>query len=100
MTEYEKAKVLELHQEGLGYKKIAQALNLSVATVKSHCQRQKKLPKTVEKKAKNSDRICLHCGKPIPSSRRKQAKFCSKKCSDSYWNLKRNFMAESATCHG
>lgn len=41
MTQIQQERILELQDAGLGYKKIAAELGISVNTVKSFCQRQR-----------------------------------------------------------
>lgn len=38
MNSQEKSRIIELRQEGLGYKRIASELNISVNTIKSFCR--------------------------------------------------------------
>ena len=40
MTDYERSRIIALQNEGLGYKKIAKELDLSVNTVKTFCRRR------------------------------------------------------------
>ena len=42
MTEFEKYKVLEFREKGMGYTKISNELNISVNTIKSFCRRHSK----------------------------------------------------------
>jgi len=57
---------------------IANALGVSVNTVKSHIRRHPVIPGTLN---------CLCCGKPVAQTEgRKAKKFCSDKCRIRYWN--------------
>ncbi len=59
---------------------IANALGISVNTVKSHIRRHPDISGTL---------CCQHCGKPVMQTEgRKTKKFCSDKCRSSYWNRK------------
>lgn len=84
MTNKEKVRIAELRYQGLGYKKIAQILNISPNTVMSHCRRNGiKAPETPP--ADGS--ICICCGKPLVQvPGRKMKKFCSDSCRNRWWN--------------
>ena len=70
--------IRNLALKGLGYKRIADMLNLSPDTVKSHLRRH---PVT------EGSSVCLQCGKPIEQRpNRKEKKYCSDKCRMAYWN--------------
>lgn len=59
---------------------IANALGVSVNTVKSHIRRHPVIPGTLN---------CLCCGKPVAQTQgRKPKKFCSDRCRIRYWNQK------------
>lgn len=82
MTETEKLKISKLRRDGLGYKKIAAALDLPVNSVKTYLRRHP----TDENAAAISD-FCEMCGKPIVQTpHRKQKRFCSDSCRISWWN--------------
>lgn len=75
-------------QQGLGYKAIANKLDISVNTVKTYCKRNnlngnrsqlKKLDLTIEP--------CENCGKPVLQNKhRKRKRFCCDLCRTSWWN--------------
>ena len=68
---------------GLGYKNIAQALNLPLGTVKSFCRRENI---TATGPTVYDENHCRQCGKPlIQKSKVKQRKFCSKECRIKWW---------------
>lgn len=78
MTQIQQERILELQDTGLGYKKIAAELGISVNTVKSFCRRQR---------LKMYDAFCLQCGSPIQQPPRvRKKKFCSDKCRSMWWN--------------
>ncbi|MCM1226039.1 MAG: helix-turn-helix domain-containing protein [Clostridium sp.] len=73
MTDNQKQQIDSLRNQGYGYKKIAERLDISVNTVASHCRRK-------------ADK-CLQCGTVLthtPKHRKK--KFCSDKCRMAWWN--------------
>ena len=79
MTDKQKIEIEKMRREGLGYKKIAVALDLSENTVKSYCRRLPTIAADNEK--------CMCCGKPlsqIPGHKKK--KFCSDSCRMKWWN--------------
>ncbi|MGF3065799.1 DUF2116 family Zn-ribbon domain-containing protein [Facklamia sp. P12950] len=67
----------KLRQEGYSYKEIADALRISINTVKSYCRRNG-LTGTAEKKRY----ICINCGTEIGEGKR----FCSSMCRQTWWN--------------
>lgn len=82
MTAAEKARIHKLRQEGMGYKKIAATLDLSVNSVKTHLRRH-------PTDGGNTDVIdyCERCGKPVTQvPHRKRKRFCSDLCRISWWN--------------
>ena len=82
MTEAEKLRIHKFRQEGLGYKKIAAALDLPVNSVKTYLRRHP----AGENVAAVPD-ICERCGNPIVQDpHRKRKRFCSDSCRISWWN--------------
>lgn len=69
--------ITKLRQAGYSYKEIADALKISINTVKSFCRRNG-LTGTSEKKK----HICINCGAEIDEGK----KFCSSKCRQDWWN--------------
>ena len=63
---------------GMGYQRIAEALDLSPNTVKSYLQRHPPKMDLV---------LCHHCGQIVPQARgRKPKQYCNVKCRMAYWN--------------
>ena len=86
MTTEERNMIIELQQQGLGYKKIAALTGLSVNNVKSYCHRHPIVVAT----AQDQQALCRNCGKPI--KRMPQAKprqYCDDKCRNQFWNSHR-----------
>ncbi|MCR5402937.1 MAG: RNA polymerase subunit sigma-70 [Butyrivibrio sp.] len=85
MNDFEKKKINELREQGLGYKKIAQILEIKENTVKSFFRRNKGL--------KQTDDVCIECGKPLKQIKGKKArKFCSDKCRMKWWNCHKDLV--------
>ncbi len=80
MTEEMKMRTEAMREGGLGYVRIAQALGISVNTVRSYCQTQ------FEKGTKEKH-LCLYCGKPVKQNPGcKEKKFCSDVCRMKWWH--------------
>ena len=93
MTKEQKLQITKLRDDGYGYNRIAQALGVSVNTVKSFCRRNKLTGKAAVEKPKAqvpSDEgihLCKCCGVSVEqNSGRKEKKFCSDKCRMEWWN--------------
>lgn len=77
MKEQEKQDVLTLHNQGLGYKRIAAITGISPNTIKSYCRRHP---------AKNV-KACKQCGRAVRQMpHRKEKQFCSEQCRMKWWN--------------
>ena len=80
MTKYGKEQIAFLRSKGESYKKIADTLNISINTVKSHCRRY----------ISNDDNKCDSCGiKLINIPGKREKRFCSDKCRMAWWNKNR-----------
>lgn len=83
MTDNEKQSIREMRGSALGYKKIAQSLDLPVGTVKSFCRRENI---TATGSTLYDENHCRQCGKPlIQRSKVKRRKFCSEECRIKWW---------------
>ena len=90
MTEEQKSEIMLLRRQGIGYKRIAAFLEISVETVKSYCRRnpeentaQPVIPVGHKAILLSS---CKHCGGPLqqmPGKRRRE--FCGSACRAAYW---------------
>lgn len=77
-------KVLELRNEGYGYKKIASELNVTRDQVRNICKKKLKQP---------LESVCKNCGVKITSLKGKKKKiYCSDKCRYQWWNIQRKFI--------
>lgn len=80
MNETEINQIIELRQQGFGYRRIAVITSIPMNTVKSFCYRH---PIAI----KSRINICQQCGKRIEQTPHKKAKkFCSDKCRFDWWN--------------
>lgn len=85
--------IVEMHEEGLSYAKIAEVINVSINTIKGvfYQRRQKGIndpaPKSVPRK------ICPCCEKKIYAPRANRV-FCSDKCRHTYYNHHRTMRAK------
>ena len=79
MTLEEKTKIIELKNEGYGYKKIAKELNLPISSIQYFLKNN---PIDLELVG-----ACKCCGKTIQSIKGKKRKqFCSDRCRWDWWN--------------
>ena len=89
MTSEQKAKITELRTAGFGYANIANTLGLTKNQVVSFCHRNGLAGEKSTQATKDKADIgyCKNCGKPIVQvPGRKQIKFCSDECCQSWWN--------------
>lgn len=104
MTNEEKSRIAEMRKNGMGYKRIAQALGLSEGTIKTFCHRNGMASVSAEAVKTSSPDVpqkpCQYCGAMIPQyPGRKEKKFCSDDCRNRFWNrnlahVKRKSMSE------
>jgi IS30 family transposase len=92
MTTFDKEKIRELRQKGMGYKAIATALGLSKDSIKSYCKRAGLngdscvIALNIEEKIKRN-LLCACCQKPIKQKHHGRARrFCSETCRRKWWN--------------
>ena len=90
MTEEQKSEIMLLRQQGIGYKRIAAFLEISVETVKSYCRRNPEENATQPVIPVGHKAIllstCKYCGghlQQMPGKRRRE--FCGSVCRAAYW---------------
>ena len=67
--------VLQMNEKGLGYKKIASELNISIGSVRNVL------------KEKDESETCRYCGKKLNIlAGKKQKVYCNDSCRYQYWN--------------
>lgn len=92
MTSEEKKRIEHLQSHGLGYKRIASMLGLSVNGVKSFCRRHPAKPQR--------EGVCPVCGADLVQiPHRKPKKFCSDKCRMAWWNSHQELVNRKAIYH-
>ena len=73
--------IKSMREEGLNASQIAELLEMTVNTIRTHIRRHPEI---------DGARKCLFCGKwVVQTPGKKIKKFCSDKCRRGYWNAKR-----------
>jgi endogenous inhibitor of DNA gyrase (YacG/DUF329 family) len=86
MTEIQKQQIHEMRRYGCTYKHIADALSLKAGTVKTYCVRAVQKGLDISP-APIANSRCKQCGAPVAQiPKRKKKIFCSKACSQKWWN--------------
>lgn len=87
MTDTQRIQIRNLRAAGLGYKKIAEQMEMSENTVKTFCRRNG-LGGTIALQGECTDKhLCLCCGVEVMQNPgRKAKKFCSDRCRNKWWN--------------
>lgn len=90
MTDNQKAQIIKLRAAGNSYGKIAQALGISLNTVKSFCRRNAITKAKVDEFSPVTTgeiTYCDNCGKAIQQiAKQKRKRFCCDKCRNAWWN--------------
>ncbi len=85
MTNEQKERITAMRQDGIGYKRIAKAIELPLSTVQSFCRRANV---TASETAVYDEYHCRQCGKVlIQANNAKRRKFCSEECRVKWWTL-------------
>lgn len=87
----QKRAILTMREQGEAYSKIANALGLSLNTVKSICRRNGVIIDHSDWSQNKDHVLCRCCGKPLEysKSKGKNKLFCSNKCRYTWWNSRR-----------
>lgn len=114
MTQEEKKQIGIMRAAGMGYARIAAALDMSVNSVKSYCRRHgltggcsipDRLSEThAEEEASGLPQCkasaCEQCGSPVrQEAGRKKRRFCSDACRQAWWASHRDKMSRKAVRH-
>lgn len=89
MNNLQRERIAIFRADGESYSRIADALGLSVNTVKSYCRRNNMGGNLAEaaQKAATSQVFCTQCGKELNQMPCKKAlKFCCNECRVKWWN--------------
>ena len=87
MTDAQRIQIRNLRAAGLGYKKIAEQMELSENTVKTYCRRHGLGGATALQGERTDKHLCLCCGvEVVQNPGRKAKKFCSDRCRNKWWN--------------
>ena len=96
MNSHEREQIIALRAAGQSYARIADALNLSVHSVKSFCRRNalssgaSSSIKHIKTEAPLGATACEQCGCPVQQTPgRKRKRFCSDACRTAWWNAHR-----------
>jgi len=96
MTLTQKNIIKNMREDGKSYDEIAKWLDISINTVKSHCQRNK-LSHALSKPNANTS-YCKQCGQVMEIiAKRKLKKFCSNKCRSIWWAARPELVNRKAT---
>jgi endogenous inhibitor of DNA gyrase (YacG/DUF329 family) len=88
MTGEQKQTIQDMRRQGVPYTRIADALGISVNTIKSYGRRNI-LPTTRD--AGDGKNTCKHCGKRLKQApKAKPRTFCCDKCRFDWWNAHRD----------
>ena len=92
MTDEDRKQIIQLRKQGLGYKAIGSALNLTRDSVRGFCKRNNldghaDIVKLNIQVMKEKEILCLNCGKPFKTKKQgRPRKYCSDFCRRSWWN--------------
>ena len=96
MNNIEREQIIALRAFGQSYARIADALNLSVNSIKSFCRRNAlsgsagSSVKPIKAEAPLEATACEQCGCPVRQTPgRKHKRFCSDACRTAWWNAHR-----------
>ena len=100
MTEQQKSIIKTLRKQNFSYNAIAKAMGVTVATVKSYCQRSGLAGNRKESFKYQADNLkalptfCRCCGSQIFQKEKvKRRIFCSDECRVTWWNSLRNWLS-------
>ena len=109
MTQEEKKQIGKMRAAGMSYARIAEALDISMNSVKSYCQRHGlgagSMPEThsepvIAGPPQSEATACEQCGSPVrQEAGRKKRRFCSDACRQAWWTVHRSEMNQRAMRH-
>lgn len=105
MNDFNAKQIRKLRNDGLGYRKIANLLDLSLTVVKRYCKSNPHLKgygravRAMVLASKKKGQLCKECLKPIEQPRKGRTKqFCSDTCRRKYWVKQHPEKADSYIC--
>lgn len=101
----QKEKIHLMREKGDSYSQIAEAIGVSVNTVKSYCRRNNLNNASEKEEIKESHQDCKCCGKElIQGTKGQPKKFCSEECRRKWWKKNDSKLTKKAfytlTCKG
>lgn len=109
MTHEEKKQIGKMRAAGMSYTRIAEALDISINSVKSYCQRHglgagsapETHPEPVTACQPQSEAgACEQCGSPVlRQAGRKRRRFCSDTCRQAWWASHRGELRHKTEHH-
>lgn len=102
MNSVQKEHIRELRKQGESYAKIANALGISINTIKSYCRRNNLTSKTCVKPvgSPGGGAYCQKCGKKlVMKPNQKPQKFCSYNCRMAWWKKHPELINKRAIYH-
>ena len=103
MTEEQGLQIRKLREQGMGYRAIASAVNLSRDSVRNYCRSRGLAGYRIEYEMNLHDRMqegraCAFCGAElIKESTGRPKRFCSDLCRRNYWKIHRSEMKKKPT---
>ncbi|MGX6991074.1 hypothetical protein [Pseudolactococcus reticulitermitis] len=98
MNNSDKEQIKKLRQYGLGYKRVAKMLNISVDTVKSFCRKNNLSGMMAKPKLDEVD-CCRQCGDIMMQvEKKKPLKFCKDECRKLWWQHHRSELKKKKAC--
>ena len=104
MNSIEREQIIALRAAGQSYTRIADALNLSVNSVKSFCRRNALSSgvgssiKHIKTETPLGATVCEQCGQlTVQTPGRKRKRFCSDACRTAWWNAHRTQVRRKTT---
>ena len=91
MDEIQRQKIRKLREQGYGYLRISEKLDISPNTIRSFCKKENTdgyIKNGELLKGKENLAVCMQCNKKFYQiAGRKNKKFCSSSCCKVYWSI-------------
>lgn len=109
MTHEEKRQISQMRAGGMSYIRIAEALDISINSVKSYCRRhglgtdsmqETHLKPAIACPIQSKATACEQCGSLLrQQAGRKKRRFCSDACRQAWWTVHRSEMKQKTEHH-